>query len=232
MVVVPREGYVASTPLASPRALLVDRQPLFLEALGRLLSEPPLNADVAVTTRAREALEIIEQGRVDFVVCELPAEAIEGGALPSVLAERCPALRVVLLADRADEGLLVDALACGAVGFFTKDTPVDEFLEGISEVHKGHFTVGRALLQQTMARLAGQVDATPRAELKRLSPTERAILELIAQAESIRTIAQRRGISEKTVRNHLASIYRKIGVRNRSQAILWAARMGLTQPMR
>src|ERR1700694_4190 len=232
MVVVSREGQVASTPSVSPRALLVDRQPLFLVALGRLLSEPPLNADVAVTTRASEALEIIEQGTVDFVVCELPAEAVEGGGLPSVLARRCPALRVILLADREDEGLLVDALASGAVGFFTKDTPVEEFLQGISEVHKGHLTVGRALLQQTMARLAGQVDNTPRAELKRLSPTERAILELVAQAEPIRSIAQRRGISEKTVRNHLASIYRKIGVRNRSEAILWAARMGLTQPGR
>src|SRR5690349_14511872 len=130
MVVVPREGPVASVPSTSPRALLVDRQPLFLEALGRLLSEPPLNAEVAVTTRASEALEIVEQGMVDFVVCELPAEAVEGGGLPSVLAQRCPTLRVVLLADRDDEGLLVDALASGAVGFFTKDTPVDEFLQG------------------------------------------------------------------------------------------------------
>jgi DNA-binding NarL/FixJ family response regulator len=219
--------------VAVPRALLVDRQPLFLEALGRLMSEPPLSADVAVTTRASEALEIVARGNVDFVICELPAEPVEGSGLPSVLAQRCPALRVILLADREDEGLLVDALASGAVGFFTKDTPVEEFLHGVSEVHKGQFTVSRQLLRQTMARLAGQLEPpSPRAELKRLSPTERTILELVAQAESIRSIAQRRGISEKTVRNHLASIYRKIGVRNRSEAILWAARMGLTQPGR
>jgi DNA-binding NarL/FixJ family response regulator len=216
-------------PSSFPRTLLVDRQPLFLAALSCLMSAPPLNARVAVTTRLSEALEIIDREPVDVVVCELAAEPVDGTGLPRVLAQRRPALRIILLADRDDEGLLVDALTTGAAGFFTKDTPVAEFLEGVQAVQEGHFTVGRHLLHQTMARLAGQPEPTPRDELKRLSPTELAILTLVGQAESIRTIAQRRGISQKTVRNHLASIYRKIGVRNRPQAILWAARKGLTQ---
>jgi DNA-binding NarL/FixJ family response regulator len=222
----------ASAGLAStvPHALLVDRQPLFLAALSCLLSAPPLNARVAVTTRLAEALEIIDRQPVDVVVCELPTEPVDGSGLPRGLAQRRPALRVILLADREDEGLLVDALTTGAAGFFTKDTPVAEFLEGVQAVHDGHFTVGRQLLRQTMARLAGQPEPSARDEVKRLSPTELAILILVGQAESIRTIAQRRSISPKTVRNHLASIYRKIGVRNRPQAILWAARKGLTQP--
>lgn len=216
-------------PSSVPRTLLVDRQPLFLAALSCLMSAPPLNARVAVTTRLSEALEIIDREPLDVVVCELAAEPIDGTGLPRVLVQKRPALRIILLADRDDEGLLVDALTTGAAGFFTKDTPVAEFLEGVQAVQEGHFTVGRHLLQQTMARLAGQPEPTPRDELKRLSPTELAILTLVGQAESIRTIAERRGISQKTVRNHLASIYRKIGVRNRPQAILWAARKGLTQ---
>jgi DNA-binding NarL/FixJ family response regulator len=232
VVVVPGmlDGAASQGPLSSvPHALLVDRQPLFLAALSCLLSAPPLNATVAVTTRLAEALEIIDRQPVDVVVCELPTEPIDGSGLPRGLAQR-PALRVILLADREDEGLLVDALTTGAVGFFTKDTPVAEFLEGVQAVRDGHFTVARQLLRQTMARLAGQPEPSARDEVKRLSPTELAILILVGQAESIRTISQRRGISPKTVRNHLASIYRKIGVRNRPQAILWAARKGLTQP--
>jgi DNA-binding CsgD family transcriptional regulator len=54
---------------------------------------------------------------------------------------------------------------------------------------------------------------------------------MIAQADSVAVIAQRRGISQKTVRNHLASIYRKLAVRNRTEAILWAARRGLGPPL-
>jgi DNA-binding NarL/FixJ family response regulator len=216
-------------PSSFPRALLVDRQPLFLAALRCLMSAPPLNATVAVTTRLSEALEIIDREPVDVVICELPTEPADGTGVPRGLAQRRPALRIILLADRDDEGLLVDALTTGAAGFFTKDTPVAEFLEGVQAVHEGHFTVGRQLLRQTMARLAGQPELAERDELKRLSPTELIILTLVAHAEPIRAIAQRRGISQKTVRNHLASIYRKIGVRNRPQAILWAARKGLTQ---
>src|ERR1700732_4665050 len=219
---------IEAPPSSFPRALLVDRQPLFLAALRSLMSAPPLNATVAVTTRLSEALEIIDREPVDVVVCELSAEPTEGGVRRG-LAQRRPALRIILLADRDDEGLLVDALTTGAAGFFTKDTPAAEFLEGVQAVHEGHFTVGRQLLQQTMARLAGQPEPAGRDELKRLSPTELIILTLVAHAEPIRAIAQRRGISQKTVRNHLASIYRKIGVRNRPQAILWAARKGLTQ---
>jgi DNA-binding CsgD family transcriptional regulator len=59
----------------------------------------------------------------------------------------------------------------------------------------------------------------------RLSPTERIILSLLGQAHSTRAIAAARGISDKTVRNHLASIYRKLEVRNRSEAIIWSLRM-------
>jgi two-component system nitrate/nitrite response regulator NarL len=63
--------------------------------------------------------------------------------------------------------------------------------------------------------------------MKRLSPSEAGILSMVAQAQPIRMIAERRGISQKTVRNHLASIYRKIGVCNRTEAVLWTARTGL-----
>ena len=232
MVVVPGmlDGAASEGPPSSfPRTLLVDRQPLFLAALSCLMSSPPLNATVVVATRLTEALEIIDKGEVDVVVCELPLEPADGSGVPRGLAQRQPALRLILLADRDDEGLLVDALTTGAAGFFTKDTPVAEFLEGVQAVYEGHFTVGRQLLRQTMARLAGQPEPPVRDDLNRLSPTELAILTLVAQAASIRTIAERRTISQKTVRNHLASIYRKIGVRNRPQAILWAARKGLTQ---
>ena len=62
-----------------------------------------------------------------------------------------------------------------------------------------------------------------------LSPTELAILAMIGRAESIPAIAESRGISNKTVRNHLAKIYRKLELHGRTEAMLWAARMGLTR---
>jgi len=218
------------TTYRSPRVLLIDRQQLFLSAMSRLLATDPLNAGVVMTTRSDEALEILREGATDMVVCEIKAEPIPGTELATVLAARYPEVRVVLLADPEDAPRLVAALMCGAAGFFTKDTPVEEFLAGIAAVRNGDYAVGRNLLQPLAAKLIGQAGGTPREEERQLSVVEREILVMIGQAQSIRTIGATRGVSQETVRNHLASIYRKLGLRNRTEAILWAARTGLVHP--
>jgi DNA-binding NarL/FixJ family response regulator len=214
----------------SPRVLLIDRQQLFLSAMSRLLTTAPLSAGVSVTTQSDEAVELLRQTPTDLVVCDVKAEPIPGPELAAMLAASYPDVRVILLADAEDTPLLVAALTCGAAGFFTKDTPLEEFLAGISAVLNGDYAVGRNLLQPVAAKLIDQAGNTPRDEERQLSASEREILVMVGQAQSIRTIATTRGVSQETVRNHLASVYRKLGLHNRTEAILWAARMGLTHP--
>jgi DNA-binding NarL/FixJ family response regulator len=211
----------------SPRVLLIDRHQLFLSAMSRLLATDPLNAGVVVTTRSDEAIEILQQAATDVVVCDIKAEPIPGPELAALLAAGYPEVRVVLLADAEDAPLLVAALMCGAAGFFTRDTPVEEFLAGLAAVRNGDYAVGRNLLQPLAAKLIGQAKATPPEEERQLSAVEREILVMVGQAQSIRTIAATRGVSQETVRNHLSSIYRKLGLHNRTEAILWAAKTGL-----
>jgi DNA-binding NarL/FixJ family response regulator len=207
------------------RCLLTGRHPVVLAALGSLLSSPPVCADVLIATRSSDAIEIVKQGCVDLVLCDMKAEPIGGGELPAILAAE-PTIRIILLADVEDERMLLASLQSGAMGFFTKDTPVEEFLEGVEAVLNGQYVVGRNLVHQTLAKLNGRRDNDPRDGVARLSPSERAILALIGQAQSVRSIAVAQGITQKTVRNHLASIYRKLALRNRAEAILWVARMG------
>jgi DNA-binding NarL/FixJ family response regulator len=206
------------------RSLLIGRHPLVLAALGSLLSSPPLRAEVVIATRSSDAMEIVKHGSVDLVLCDVAAEPIDGRELRAVLAAE-PTIRVILLADVEDERILLASLQSGAVGFFTKDTPVEEFLEGVKAVLDGQYVVGRNLVHQTLAKLNGRQgdDSQPGA---RLSPSERAILALIGQAHSVRSIAVKQGITQKTVRNHLASIYRKLAFRSRAEAVLWVARAG------
>jgi len=231
VVIVPRllEGQPDhAKPPANPRILIVDREPLFQGALKVLVSGPPIHAEVAVATRLDEAMDVAENQHVDLIMCDVRAEPRGSATLPASLTARFPGVRVILLAAQEDEALLAGALLSGAAGFFTKDTPVEEFLEGVSAVLNGHYAVGRNLVQQTLARLGARREVEESRELAVLSPAERAILGLIGQAQPVRTIAATRGISEKTVRNHLASIYRKLDLRNRTEAVLLAARVGLT----
>jgi DNA-binding NarL/FixJ family response regulator len=79
-----------------------------------------------------------------------------------------------------------------------------------------------------VARLSGEESANARPGLGRLSRTEIDILTMVGAARSVQSIAAARGISQKTVRNHLANIYRKLELRSRTEAMLCAARMGLT----
>jgi DNA-binding NarL/FixJ family response regulator len=135
---------------------------------------------------------------------------------------------VVLLADVQDERVLLTAIETGAAGFFTKDADPTQFLEGIRSVLRGHRAVGANVMRLVVARLSGEDSGSARPGLSRLSRTEIDILAMVGAARSIQAIAAARGISQKTVRNHLANIYRKLELRSRTEAMLCAARMGLT----
>jgi DNA-binding NarL/FixJ family response regulator len=219
-----RESHV-SQPIA---ALVIDRQPLFLAALGTLLMAPPMSAQVTVCQRSDMALEIIRGHKMDLVFCEVQAEPLSGLELVRVLAEEQRSVPVILLGDLDDARKLADALQSPAAGLFTKDTNLEEFLVGVRAVLSGHRAIGAGLMGQVLNRLTHQSTGESRRSASQLSPTELEILAMIGDAESIPAIAASRGISNKTVRNHLAKIYRKLELHGRTEAMLWAARTGLT----
>jgi DNA-binding NarL/FixJ family response regulator len=219
----------ASEPNAGrgPNLLLIDRQPLFLAALGSLLTAPPVRANVQVAHDTEGGLEIALRGDVHLVFCEIRSEPIPSIDLVERLSQLTPRIPVILLGDVEDERLMAAALHTSVAGLFTKDARLDEFLVGVQTVLSGHRAVGSNLMGMVLARLSDTMPHSRRAA-SQLSPTELDILTMIGQAKSIPVIAAARGISHKTVRNHLANIYRKLELRSRTEAMLCAARMGLT----
>jgi DNA-binding NarL/FixJ family response regulator len=212
----------------SIQILVIDRQPLFLDALGSLLAAPPVLSRTLRASRTDVALEITRTTAVDLVCCELQAEPITGLELVRILAEEQPGLPVILLGDVGDEAQLAGALGASVAGLFTKSSDPDEFLAGVSAVLSGHRAIGSAVIAPLLARYVMPSSTDARRFGNQLSPTELEILAMIGNALSIPTIAATRGISHKTVRNHLAKIYRKLELHGRTEAMLWAARMGLT----
>ena len=233
MVVVPRTGRsghagVESASSVAPLVVIIDRQPLFLAAVTSLLASPPISAKVHVTNRTDTGLEIALSAKADLVFCEAKAEPLSAVELSDQLARHSPRIPVVMLGESDDEKLMAAALQTGIAGLFTKDAGLDEFLEGVRAVLSGHRAVGSNLMSRVIERLDDPTSG-PRKSAGQLSQTELEILTLIGQARSIPFIAEARGISHKTVRNHLANIYRKLELRSRTEAMLCAARMGLTQ---
>jgi DNA-binding NarL/FixJ family response regulator len=208
--------------------LVIDRQPLFLAALSALLEAEPLSARVTTCPRTDAALEIATNHEVDVVFCEVRSEPLSGSDFVRLMARELPAVPVILLGDRDDDALLTDGLTSAAAGLFTKDAGLDEFLVGVRAVLSGHRAIGASLMDRLLDRLARQPSSEPARQVSRLSPTELEILVMVGHADSIRAIAASRGISHKTVHNHLAKIYRKLELHGRTEAMLWAARTGLT----
>jgi DNA-binding NarL/FixJ family response regulator len=211
-----------------PLVVVIDRQPLFLAALGSLLASPPLHARIRFASDSATGLQLVEQaGELSLVFCEVRAEPISAVELAGRLAQRTPKIPVIVLGESDDERLMTATLGSNVAGLFTKDAALDEFLVGVRAVLAGHRAVGSKLMTHMLSRLEEQ-SPTARRNQNQLSATELDILSMIGQAKSISSIAASRGISHKTVRNHLANIYRKLDLRSRTEAMLFAARMGLT----
>ena len=232
MVVIPAADTNLAEERAAPtqmRALIIDRQPLFLAALAGLLKAPPLCASVMTEHRSDVGIEMARSLPIDVVFCELRAEPLSGIDVVQALAQDGSRLPVILLGDDADGGQLAAALATNAAGLFTKNANLDEFLVGVRAVVAGHRAVASGLVQRLLERLSDPVHDDRGRVAHQLSPTELEILAMVGEAKSITAIAASRGISHKTVRNHLAKIYRKLELHGRTEAVLWATRMGLSR---
>jgi DNA-binding NarL/FixJ family response regulator len=211
---------------ASRHVLLVDRQPLFLEALRSLLGTPPLGAETQIATRSDEAVATALAGSVDLVVCDILAEPLDGSAVVRALG-LSPRVPVILLGDLTEVTSTLPLLLDGAAGFFTKDVAPADLLAGVEAVLAGHQVLGSNLLSVILTSGAVSVSSPVVGAASRLSPAEREVLAMVGRGRSVPEIAAARQISHKTVRNHMASIYRKLDLKNRVEAMLFAARIGL-----
>jgi DNA-binding NarL/FixJ family response regulator len=232
MVVVPgpRSGVSGTSDLSSspgPGVLVIDKHPLFRDAMETLLSAPPIGARVQVVSDSQSGLESAKRGGIQAVFCDIRVAPISVLELVKELAALDPPVPLIVLGDREDQELMTTALHASVAGLFTKDCSLDEFQVGVRAVLSGHRAVGANLMGLVLDRLGGS-PREGRRPSNQLSPTELAILTQIGHARSIPAIAASRGISHKTVRNHLASIYRKLDLSSRTEAMLCAARMGLT----
>jgi DNA-binding NarL/FixJ family response regulator len=167
----------------------------------------------------------------DLVICSVRAEPLSGLEVAAKLEAAAAAPPLVLLADPEDQTKLLGALGSGAAGFFTHDVSVEEFVLGIRAVLDGHYVIARSIAHEALAQLTLRQDSERRLALNQLSPVERKILALVGQAHSIRSIAEARGISQKTVRNHLAHVYRKLQLHGRTEAVLLTMRSGLLEEL-
>jgi len=198
------------------RVLVVDDHRLVRAGLISLLEAAP---DVEVAGEAadgRQALEVARATRPGVALMDLSMPVLDGVEATRMLLAEQPEIRVVALTSFSDRQRVTDVLAAGAIGYLLKDSRPDDLLAAVRAAAEGHAPLDPRVAG---ALLPGQ-QPPPAADL--LSDREKQVLRLAAQGLANKQIARRLGISESTVKVHIGSIFRRIGVRDRTSAALWA----------
>jgi RNA polymerase sigma factor (sigma-70 family) len=211
------------------KVLLVDDHPVFREGL-RLCLEA--RGDIRVVASAADGEEMWRalrtHGRPHVILMDVEMQGANGIELTAALHERHPDLPVVMLTAFSDTERVFSALKAGAVGYLLKNVSPDEIRATVARAAAGEpilagEVAGRVLREFERERAEERF----REKLAGLTAREEEILKLLATGESNREIAQRLFISEQTVKNHVASIFRKLQVNDRTKAALLAVKLGL-----
>lgn len=210
--------------------IIIDDHPIFRQGVGDVLSLETDFEIVAYASDGREGLEIIRQIEPMVAIVDINLPGMNGQALAAAAAlENLPTKLIFLTAD-SETKQIIYAMRMGVSAYCTKDIAAEGLVEIIRAVIKGfYFIEGRRMNQiEVQHWLQDQIDqvlppiVTRRNTLESLSPRERDVLLFLTQGRTNKEIAQTLGISHQTVKNHVTSIMRKIGVGDRTQAALYA----------
>lgn len=203
------------------RVLVADDHGVLRDGLGRVIEAQDDMALVGVAADGAEAIERCRETGPDVVLMDLEMPVLDGiGATRTIVAEM-PSVTVLVLTSFSDRHRITAALDAGAVGYLLKDAAADDVVRGIRAAAEGG-----SPLDPRAARALLDAAAAPD-PLAGLSPRERDVLALLLEGLPNKLIARRLGITEKTVKTHLTSVFRTIGVTDRVQAVLWAERNGV-----
>lgn len=217
------------------RVCITDDQTLVRQGIASLLA---LSDEVEVVGHAAdgdEALAVIEQEEPDVLLLDLRMPGRDGIATLAALREAGSTLPVLILTTFDDDELVLRALRAGAKGYLLKDVTLEELVGAIRTLAAGGTLVQPALTD----RLLRSVDARPEPDdfahlptPQPLTPRETEILRLLASGFSNREIADALFLAEGTVKNHISTLLGKLGVKDRTRAVLRALHLGLLTPSR
>jgi DNA-binding NarL/FixJ family response regulator len=203
------------------RLLVVDDHAVVRAGLERLLANFDDVELVGTAADGEEAVARTAELQPDVVLMDLAMPVLDGiEATRRIVAAR-PETQVVVLTSFSDRLGILGALDAGAVGYLLKDAEPAELLNGIRAAARGEAPLAP---KAAKALLTARNEQRP---VEQLTERERDVLALLAAGLPNKQIAARLGISEKTVKGHLTSVFRRIGVDDRTQAALWAQRHGL-----
>ena len=203
------------------RIVIADDHSVVRQGLRMFLGLDPELEVVGEATDGAEAVRLARELRPDVVVMDLLMPVMNGIEATAAIRRELPDTEVLALTSVLEDASVVGAVRAGAIGYLLKDTQADALCQAIKAAAAGQVQ----LTPKAAARLMQAVSAPESPEA--LTERETGVLRLLAQGQSNKQIARSLHITDKTVKTHVSNILSKLGVQSRTQATLYAVRIGL-----
>ena len=208
--------------------LIIDDHPLFGEALGNAIRISHPDARIFEAASIRQALNVLAtEQNIDLALLDLLLPDAVGFSGFLSLRDSHPKLPILIVSSLEDKPTIREALAMGAVGYLSKSTSVSELSEAIARILSGSVSAPKGYVA---AGSTMQTEAALREKIRKLTPQQVRVLDLIRNGLQNREIAAELKLAELTVKAHVTEILRKLGLFSRNKAIIEIGKIALPLP--
>jgi DNA-binding NarL/FixJ family response regulator len=211
--------------MSSIRILIVDDHPVVREGLAAMLDRQEGMAVVGEASDGSAAVQKAIETTPDVILMDLRMPVMDGVEAMRRISARVPSARVIVLTTYDNDDFILRGIEAGAKAYLLKDAPREELFNAIRAVHGGESLVELSASGKVLDRFATLSNHTPLAES--LSDRELGILRLMATGAANKAIAAHLCISESTVKTHIQSIFQKLDVNDRTEAVTHALQKGI-----
>ena len=216
------------------KVLIVDDEPLIRHALGTILATDQGIVTVFSAENGKQAVDYCSENEIDVVLMDLQMPIMDGVSATRAIKSRKDSPAVLAITAFSSDEYLVPVLTAGASGYLVKDSEPGEIINAVHAVHQGTAAISPSVSSDLISAVReAYTDNTQAVEdlIYDLGITNREIqiLKLLAQGLNNTEISKTLGITETTVKTHMAKIFVKLDVRDRVQALVAAARMGIVE---
>jgi DNA-binding NarL/FixJ family response regulator len=208
-----------SSPAHKIRILIADDHTTVLAGLASIIGMQPDMLVVAEAVNGREAVDLWQKHRPDVTLLDLRMPKLDGVSVLEEIRQHNASARIIILTTYDTDNEIYRAIKAGAKGYLLKDARREELLDCIRKVNGGDTCIPQALVEKLAAGMTSEI----------LTGRELGVLGLLARGKSNKEIGANLFISETTVKGHLRSIFTKLNVLSRTEAIAVASRRGLVQ---
>jgi DNA-binding NarL/FixJ family response regulator len=205
------------------RIVIADGHRLFREGMCLILGQEKGIQIVGEAVNGLQTINVVNELKPDVVLLDITIAKIDGTQVVLPIRQKSPKTKALMLTAALDEAMIFKSLKAGAKGYLSKDSSVSDLTKAIKAVHQGELWIERKLMSTFFNHeaIADSKGGNPHGRTKEgLTPREQEVLHVLATGCTNKEIAQDLFISEKTVKTHLSSIFRKLKVTRRLEAIL------------